>query len=145
MYHFMEHGISSFLSISHRSSLTGWICTVWKFSRAFGTHPDTFISDDNRDDDATAMRASLKKWICVLSAFITIIPTHLLCQLLANPPGVEFLGTYPSAERETKFRRCLFTSSIKRGIRHFHVVVVQSGQSHVQKSVMHVKSCCFAY
>ena len=34
-------------------------------------------------------------------------------------------GPYPSAERETKFRRCLFMSSIKREIRHVYVVVVQ--------------------
>ena len=34
-------------------------------------------------------------------------------------------GPYPSSEREIKFRRCLFTHSIKREIRHFHVVVVQ--------------------
>ena len=48
------------------------------------------------------------------------------------------MGPYPSTEREIKFCRCLFTSSIKREIMHFHVVVVQ-------KSVMHVQSCCFAY
>ena len=28
--------------------------------------------------------------------------------------------------------------------KHFHVVVVQQ-QRNVQKSVMHVQSCCFAY
>ena len=39
----------------------------------------------------------------------------------------------------------MFTSSIKREIMHFHVVVVQNGQRNVQKSVMHVQSCCFAY
>ena len=37
-----------------------------------------------------------------------------------------------------------FTSSIKREIRHFHVVVMQWWQRNVEKSVMHVKSCCFA-
>ena len=31
----------------------------------------------------------------------------------------------PSSEREIKFRLCLFMFSIKREIRHFHVVVVQ--------------------
>ena len=35
------------------------------------------------------------------------------------------------------------TSSTKREIRHFHVVVVQWRQINVQKSVMHVQSCCF--
>ena len=34
-----------------------------------------------RSNDATAMRTSLKKWIYVLSVFIAIIPTHLLCQM----------------------------------------------------------------
>ena len=43
-----------------------------------------------RSNDATATRTSLKKWICVLSVFIAIIPTHLLCQMQANPPEVEF-------------------------------------------------------
>ena len=31
---------------------------------------------------------------------------------------------YPSTVREIKFRLCLFTSSVKREIRHVHVVVV---------------------
>ena len=38
------------------------------------------------------------------------------------------------------------TSSSKREIRHFHVVVVQRRQRNVQKSVMRVQSCksnCF--
>ena len=40
---------------------------------------------------------------------------------------------------------CLvFPSSTKREIRHFHVVVVQRRLRKVQKSVMHVQSCCFA-
>ena len=38
----------------------------------------------------------------------------------------------------------MFPSSTKREIRHFHVVVVQRRQRSVQKSVMHVKSYCFA-
>ena len=36
-------------------------------------------------------------------------------------------------------------SSIKREIRHFHVVVVQKRERKVQKRVMHVRGCCFAY
>ena len=40
---------------------------------------------------------------------------------------------------------CLvFPSSTKREIRHFHDVVVQRRLRKVQKSVMHVQSCCFA-
>ena len=38
----------------------------------------------------------------------------------------------------------LFPFSTKREIRQFHVVVVQRRQRNVQKSVMHVQSCCFA-
>ena len=38
----------------------------------------------------------------------------------------------------------VFPSSTKRGFRHFHVLVVQRRQRNVQKSVMHVESCCFA-
>ena len=30
-------------------------------------------------------------------------------------------------------------------MRHFDVLVVQKRQRNVQKSVMHVQSCCFAY
>ena len=37
----------------------------------------------------------------------------------------------------------MFTSSTKRETRQFHVVVVQWRQRKLQKSVMHVRSCCF--
>ena len=39
---------------------------------------------------------------------------------------------------------CLFTSSRKRKTWQFHVVVEQKRQRKVQKSFMHVQSCCFA-
>ena len=50
--------------------------------------------------------------------------------------------------RRPNFRKKLnrflvITSFIKREIRKFHVVVVQQRQRTVQKSVMHVKKCCF--
>ena len=38
----------------------------------------------------------------------------------------------------------MFTSSIKRESRKFHVLVVQRQERNVQKMVMHVQSCCFA-
>ena len=42
-----------------------------------------------------------------------------------------------------KERHCLaFTSSTKREVMHFNVVVVQRRQRNVQKSVMHVQGCC---
>ena len=76
-----------------------------------------------RSNDSTT--TSLKKWICVPSVLIAIIPTHLLCQKLAILLELNSKGLYPSSEREIKFRRSLFTFSIKREIRHFHVVVVR--------------------
>ena len=36
-------------------------------------------------------------------------------------------------------------SSIKHKIRHFHVEVVQKQERIVQKRVMHMQGCCFAY
>ena len=76
-------------------------------------------------NDAAAMRTSLKKWICILfSLYRNYAYPLLLCQMKANPPRVEFFGA-KSKFRKRKFRRCLFTSSIEREIRHFHVVVVQ--------------------
>ena len=50
-------------------------------------------------------------------------------------------------QKKKKVARCLVsTSSTKREIRHFHVVVEQRRQRNVQKSVMYVQSCCqFAY
>ena len=62
--------------------------------------------------------------------------------MYANSPGVEFLRAYPNKEGERKFCRCLFTSSARHEIRHFYVVVAQKRQRNVQKSVMHVQSCC---
>ena len=36
----------------------------------------------------------------------------------------------------------LLTSSIKREVMHFHVVVVHRRQRNIQKSVLQVQSCC---
>ena len=65
-------------------------------------------------------------------------PVFKLCRVYSNsanslkmsavgkfPWTVDFLRPHSSLERERKFRVRLFTSSIKREIRHFHVVVVQ--------------------
>ena len=38
----------------------------------------------------------------------------------------------------------MFSSSINKEFRNFYVVVVQRRQRNLQKSVMHVQSCCFA-
>ena len=63
------------------------------------------------------------------------LPFFKLCRVSSNSltmsnegefPLSWFLrGPYSSLKRERKIRHRLFTSSIKREIRHFHVVVVQ--------------------
>ena len=81
---------------------------------------------------ATATKTSLKKWIRNASNFITIISSRLNRQILANFFEIELNCCFE------------FPSSTKREIRHFHVVVVRRRQRNVQKSLMHVQSCCFA-
>ena len=56
---------------------------------------------------------------------------------IPEPPGYLGLisyGLHSSLEREKNIRRRLGTSSIKRKIRHFHVVVVQRRQRNVLKA-----------
>ena len=53
-------------------------------------------------------------------------------------------GLRQSLGKEKESCCLLLPSSTKREIRQFHVVVVQRRQRNVQKSVMHVQSCCFA-
>ena len=53
-------------------------------------------------------------------------------------------GLHQSSGKEKESFCLLFPSSTKREIRQFHVVFVQRRQRNVQKSLMHVQSCCFA-
>ena len=65
-------------------------------------------------------------------------------QTLANFSGVEFQKElYRRWRKFEESRSLVFTSSKKREISHFHVVVVQWWQKNVPKIVMHVQSCCF--
>jgi len=50
---------------------------------------------------------------------------------------------YQNSGKEKESRCLVFTSSTQREIRHFHVVVMLRQQRNVQKTVMHVQSCCF--
>ena len=92
-----------------------------------------------RSDDATAAKPSLQKWICVLSVFIAIVKCRWTVLEL------NFSEPYSSFRKRIKYRRRLFTSSLKSKIRQFLFVVVQKRQRNVQNSEMHVQSCCFAY
>ena len=49
-----------------------------------------------------------------------------------------------SSGKEIESRCLVFSASEKREIRQFHVVVVHWRQRNVQKSMMHVQSCCLA-
>ena len=54
-------------------------------------------------------------------------------------------GPLPSSDKDGSIYR-LTVPVIKKILKNwsFHVVVVQRRQRNVQKSVMHVQSCCFA-
>ena len=54
------------------------------------------------------------------------------------------MGLYQSSGKGKESCCLLFPSSTKCEIGHFHFVVVQRRLRNVQKSVMHVQSCCFA-
>ena len=58
--------------------------------------------------------------------------------------GFELYGLYQSSGKE-KESYSVFPFSTKREIRHFHVLraLVQRRLRNVQKSVMHLQSCCF--
>ena len=60
---------------------------------------------------------------------------------MANYSGSK--GLYRSSGKENENFCPVFTSSTKRENMKFHVVGVQRRQTNVQKSVMHVQSCCF--
>ena len=87
---------------------------------------------------------SLLKWIFFFKYLSRLFQftENVKCQRIS----LELItrGLHSCLERESKIRCSLFTFSIKREIRHFHVVVVQWRQINVQKSVMLVQSCCFA-
>ena len=53
-------------------------------------------------------------------------------------------GLYQSSGKEKESCCLVFPSSTKHEIRHFHVVVVQRRLRNVQKSLIHVQTCCFA-
>ena len=108
--------------------------------------PDNATKGTLRFNNATAMRTSLKKYKFGFLVFIAIIPSYtyyVKCtQTLLN---LHSKGPYSSSEREIKFRCCLITFSMKHDISHLLVIVVQKRQNKVQKSVMPMQSCCFAY
>ena len=94
---------------------------------------------------ATAAKTSLEiAFFQTLSAFF-----HFAENIKCRWISLELISweSHPSLERERKNRPRLFMSSIKletREIRLFHVIIMQWWLRNVQKSVLHVQSCCFA-
>ena len=76
----------------------------------------------------------------------SLILFHLICQMLAKFSGLNPKGPYLSLEKERETFCVVFTYSVKQvhEIGKFHLPVVQRWLKNVQKSVMHVQSCCFA-
>ena len=74
---------------------------------------------------ATAAKTSLLKWNKRVFKLCRVYSNLLKMPNIGKFSWpVDFLGPHSSSERDRKFRGRLFTSSIKREIRHFHVVVV---------------------
>ena len=75
---------------------------------------------------------------------MTLILSRLIRQMLAIVLEMNSKELYQSSGKESESCCLVFQSLTNREIWHFHVVVVQRRQRNVQKSVMHVQSCCFA-
>ena len=89
------------------------------------------------------MKTSLKKWISAASNFIALIPSCSIRQMLSFFLELNSKGLYKSSGKDTYLLSCVPVLD-KTEIRHFHVVVVERRLRNVQKSVMHVQSCCSA-
>ena len=94
------------------------------------------------------MKMPLKKWIRTASNFIVLVPSRLICQMLTIFLELNSKGLYQRSRKEKrKLLSCfpvLDKTWNKITCRHFHVIVVQRCLRNVQKSLMHVESCCFA-
>ena len=79
-----------------------------------------------RSNDATAMpERRLKSEFAFFQSISQLFPPTYFVKCRRTLLELNSWAPYPNTVREIKFVRCLFTSSIKREIRHVHVVVVQ--------------------
>ena len=82
LYQLVFHRLVSFTSFTrHRLAQRGLGVSEIYRSHAWCCPFPIMKLGTLRSNDATATRTTIKKWICVLSVFIAIIPTHLLCQM----------------------------------------------------------------
>ena len=83
-------------------------------------------------------------WSRAASNFIALISISIISSNAGNFFWSWILRVYRSSGKEKGSRCLVYASPTKREISQFHVVVVRWRQRNVQKSVMHVQSCCFA-
>ena len=87
-------------------------------------------------------------WKIDSASFQTISRLSQVDQLLKKEGNLRWSwregAAHPSSERDGRIYRLAVPVLKKLIIGSFHVVVVHEQQKNVQKSVMYVKSCCFA-
>ena len=81
--------------------------------------------------------------LCCLKLYRTYFILFNLSLMLAIFLELNSKGLYQSSGKEKESCCLVFLSLTKREIRHFHAVVVQLQQRNVQKSMIHMQSCCF--
>ena len=91
------------------------------------------------------MKASLKNGLRIFLNFYAIIPLALLLKRREFWLELKRGGRARVQTEMVEFIALSFPYSSKLKVWSFHVVVVQAQQRNVQKSVMHVQSCCFAH
>ena len=102
------------------------------------------LGDINRDLTIRLRRRPWqRRWKIAPASFQTISRLSQVAQLLKRRKVMLELRRGVQKEM-VEFIALPFPSSKKLKIWSFHVVVVQERQRSVQKSVMHVQSCCFA-
>ena len=96
---------------------------------------------------ATFVKTSLENRLRILSLFFVIIPRGPVTQKKGIRVGAEERGPHPTRvlTEMVEFIALPSPFSSKLKIWSFHVVIMQRLQRNVQKSVMHVQSCCFAH
>ena len=104
----------------------------------------TKLLGTSRSNDVTATRTSLKK-VNVRSFSRYRDYSYLLCQMYANPPEFELKGTIFKLGKRNKILSLLVQVLRKTRNKLFSRPSRAKRQRNIQKGVMHLQSCCFAY
>ena len=113
--------------------------------RQFCSNKSSDIRELKQQRRATAAKTSLKRWSRAASNFYRAYSIPLNSSNVGNFfVDLNSKRLYWSLGKGKESLCVVLTSSTKREIKYFHVVVGQWRQRNVQKSVMHVQTCCFA-